>query len=140
MPMQLKWIALARNTILIGSWFLFVGSLPIFTAYNDFFPSMVAYSWCISAFLFFFFYPFAELGKCLIIVQNFWINGFVLIGLGIYPSFCLPTLLGGILLILGGVLSFIAAAMGETGQKLDKLGEIWQKEGWWKIWNTWLQD
>jgi hypothetical protein len=117
-----------------------VGSLAIVSAYPNAYPWMIAYAWVIGIVLTLFFWPLEELGMLLIVVQNHWVNGVVLIALGILPCFAMPTLIGGLVLFIAGTLSIAAGANGEQGKELAKLGEIWKKEGWWKIWVTWAKE
>jgi hypothetical protein len=140
MPLKMKWVLLGRNTALLGSWFMVCGSIAIITSYEEARPWMIIYAWLVAFALLLFLYPLEELGQILIIVQNYWINGFGLIGLGVLPTFSITTMPGGILLIVGGVLYLVAGMNGEQGQTLEKLGEIWKKPRWWQIWETWSKD
>jgi len=70
------------------------------------------------------FYPVPGLGRILVIIQNYWINGAAAIALGIYPCFEIPSILGGICLIAGGVFSLIAGINGEVGKTLEELQKL----------------
>jgi hypothetical protein len=140
MPLIMKWAALARTSVLLSAWLLMSGSLAIVTAYPAYYPWMIIYAFLIGFALMLFFWPLEELGQILIVVQNYWVNGIVLFALGILPCFALPTLVGGLVLFIAGILSLAAGANGEQGKELAKLGEIWKKEGWWKIWVTWAKE
>jgi hypothetical protein len=82
---------------------------------------MSIYCWVVSFVLFPLFYPFTFLKGALIIVQNFWINGIVLLGLAVLPFFQVPTVLSGILLSFAGIMYIIAAIRREKGESLESL-------------------
>ncbi len=98
--------------------------MSLFFAYKEHWPQMPIYCYAVVlvlALLFADSWPFDHIGVLRIVVQNYWVNAVLLVGLSIYMFFSLPTLIGGVCAALSGIMFAAAAATGEKGKTLAQL-------------------
>eukprot|EP01125_Pyxidicula_operculata_P006310 TRINITY_DN2189_c0_g1_i1.p1 TRINITY_DN2189_c0_g1~~TRINITY_DN2189_c0_g1_i1.p1 ORF type:complete len:131 (+),score=12.79 TRINITY_DN2189_c0_g1_i1:68-460(+) len=121
MASRIQWSLWARSMALSGAYCLTFGSFAYIFAYDDDWPQRFIYDMIVSFIVTIFLYPLKYLRGGLIVVQNFYVNALLLVGLGVWPLLELPSILGGICLVVSGIFYLIAAVMGEKGMTMAEL-------------------
>jgi len=122
--MKVVWSLWARSLATAAAWCFFFGGAALFFAYKEQWPQLVIYCYCcvvILALLFSDSWPFHHIGAMRIVVQQYWVNAVLLLGMAVYPCFALPTVFSGIALALSAIMFGVAAATGEKGKTLAQL-------------------
>eukprot|EP00029_Vermamoeba_vermiformis_P008241 TRINITY_DN3796_c0_g1_i1.p1 TRINITY_DN3796_c0_g1~~TRINITY_DN3796_c0_g1_i1.p1 ORF type:complete len:130 (-),score=14.80 TRINITY_DN3796_c0_g1_i1:122-511(-) len=110
-----------RTFVIAACWCMTFAGVPLWFYENPPGWTLSIYMWAITFFLFPLFWPARWLKGALIIVQNFWVNGIVLIGMAVYPFFFVPGFFGGLSLAFAGICFIIAAIKKEKGESLENL-------------------
>eukprot|EP01124_Arcella_intermedia_P027727 TRINITY_DN5482_c0_g1_i1.p1 TRINITY_DN5482_c0_g1~~TRINITY_DN5482_c0_g1_i1.p1 ORF type:complete len:126 (+),score=18.97 TRINITY_DN5482_c0_g1_i1:36-413(+) len=118
---RITWNLWGRSMALCACWCLWWGAWAFIWAYPKQWPALAVYSWVFSMLITVLLWPIEKLGIVRIVVQNYFVNGVLFVGLGIYPCIEIPSLCGGICLILSGLMYIAAGITGEKGLSLEEL-------------------
>jgi len=117
MPRQLNhW---ATQIAVAGCIIVFLGGIP--TWYYADGENYSIFAWVISVLLLPLMLPVKKLGPILIVVQQFYVNAIILVGLSIVCFFQVPLVIGGITWDIAALLFIIAGITGEKGETLTNL-------------------